>query len=77
VSEYWLREERVLDFPEKESKREEDLEPDFVHMIGQKPRDCGGLWLMRNYVESWIMGYSSKFWVRQKRVGDCSHQKGI
>jgi hypothetical protein len=38
-----LREEQALGFLEKERRREEDFEPDFVHMIGQRPRDYGGV----------------------------------
>jgi len=42
VSECWLSEGHVLTFPEKERRREEVLEPDFVHMIDKDPGIMGG-----------------------------------
>jgi len=42
VSECWLSAGRVRKFRKKKRRREEALEPDFVHMVGQKPLDDGG-----------------------------------
>ena len=72
-----LRGDRVWGFRQKGKRQEADNEPDFVHMIGQRPRDYGGLWLLRNYVESWIMAYSSKLGVRKNWWGTVLIQKGI
>ena len=76
MSECWLREERVLGFLGKERRREEDLEPDFVHMIGQRPRDYVGVGenLRRIKDHGVFLQFGGE---KKKLVGGCSHNKGI
>jgi len=42
VCEFVMRVARVWDFRQKGTRKEADNGPDFVHMVGQRPRDYFG-----------------------------------